>query len=151
MAKPERTRKLTPRQQRFIAEYLCSLNATQAAVRAGYSPKNSNVVGPRLLVSVGVQQAIEKALEARAERTEITADLVVQGLLTEARTYGDGSSHSARVAAWAHLGKHLGMFHESDRASEQPVQVTSVTVVVPVRGPEVNVVEGEGRIIEDDD
>lgn len=46
------------------------------------------------------------------ERTGLTQDGVVQGLLKEAEFTGDGSSPAARVSAWAHLGRHLGMFKD---------------------------------------
>jgi len=71
---------LTPKQRRFVDEYLVDLNATQAAIRAGYSRKNADVAGPRLLGNVGIADAVAKAKEARAERTEITQDRVVKEL-----------------------------------------------------------------------
>lgn len=70
--------KLTARQEAFVREYLIDLNATQAATRAGYSPKTANEQGARLLANVSVADAISRAKEARAERTEITADMVLQ-------------------------------------------------------------------------
>jgi len=72
--------KMTPRQQRFVDEYLIDLNATQAAIRAGYSAKTAEVQGPRLLGNVRVAKAIAKATEARARRTQITQDRVLQEL-----------------------------------------------------------------------
>ncbi len=54
-----------------------------------------------------------EAQAVRSKRTEITQDEVIQGLKKEATLEGEGSSHSARVAAWAHLGKHLGMFTDN--------------------------------------
>ncbi len=104
---------LTPKQARFIEEYLLDLNATQAAIRAGYSKKTANEQGARLLAKVSVRKAVAEARQARSERTEITQDEVIQGLKKEATLEGEGSSHSARVAAWAHLGKHLGIFTDN--------------------------------------
>jgi phage terminase small subunit len=66
--------KLDPKRARFVQEYLIDLNATQAAIRAGYSKKTANKVGPRLLVNVGIQRAIAAAQIKRSERMEITAD-----------------------------------------------------------------------------
>lgn len=66
--------KLTVKQQRFVDEYMVDHNATQAAIRAGYSAKTANAAAPRLLVNVGVQAAIQKALQKQQKRTEITAD-----------------------------------------------------------------------------
>lgn len=73
------SKKLTPRQQCFVDEYLVDLNASQAAVRAGYKG-DPNTVGPRLLADVGIQAAIQDALHARQQRTEVTADKVVREL-----------------------------------------------------------------------
>ena len=104
--------KLTPKQQRFVDEYLIDLNATQSAIRAGYSPKTAEQQGFQLLKKTSVSEAIEQAQQERQKRTLVTQDDVIRGLLTEAEWQGEGSSHSARVSAWAHLGKHLGMLKD---------------------------------------
>ncbi len=51
-------------------------------------------------------------MEARSERTRMTQDELIRGLLEEARYKGESTSHSARVSAWAHLGRPLGMFDD---------------------------------------
>ncbi|MDI9853820.1 terminase small subunit [Comamonas sp. 17RB] len=71
---------LTPKQARFVAEYLIDLNATQAAIRAGYSAKTAASQGARLLKQGGVARAVQAAQQARAVRTEITQDRVLQEL-----------------------------------------------------------------------
>lgn len=71
---------LTPKQERFVAEYLIDLNATQAAVRAGYSARTAASQGARLLKHGGVARAVQAAQQARAVRTEITQDRVLQEL-----------------------------------------------------------------------
>lgn len=68
------TKALEPRQERFVQEYLIDLNATQAAIRAGYSEKTASVIGAENLVKPNIQEAIQKAQKERAERTGITAD-----------------------------------------------------------------------------
>jgi phage terminase small subunit len=65
---------LGPKQARFVEEYLVDLNATQAAIRAGYASKNADVTGPRLLGNVGIASAVAHAQEKRSERLEITLD-----------------------------------------------------------------------------
>lgn len=110
-------KRLTPRQAAFIREYLIDLNATQAAIRAGYSEKTAYSQGQRLLKNAEIQEAVQEAQAERAERLEVTSDDVLKGLLIEATREGEGSSHSARVAAWGHLGKHLGMFKEQQEHS----------------------------------
>lgn len=70
-------KKLTPKQRRFVDEYLIDLNATQAAIRAGYSPKTANEQGARLLANVSIAKAIQEARDKQQERTEITQDRVL--------------------------------------------------------------------------
>jgi phage terminase small subunit len=71
---------LTPKQARFVAEYLVDLNATQAAIRAGYSAKTAGSYGNENLKKPEIQNAIQEALSKQQERTEITADMVLQEL-----------------------------------------------------------------------
>ena len=111
------SKRFTPKQAAFIQEYLVDLNATQAAVRAGYSARTARKIGHENLTKPHIKAAIEAAQAERAERTRITADDVLNGLHAEATFNGGGSSHSARVAAWAHLGKHLGMFKDQQEHS----------------------------------
>lgn len=73
-------RELTPKQQRFVDEYLIDLNATQAAIRAGYSEKTANEQGARLLANVSVKAEIETAKQDRSERVNVNADYVLRRL-----------------------------------------------------------------------
>jgi len=74
---PPAKKATTPKQERFVQEYIIDLNATQAAIRAGYSAKTANEQGARLLTNVSVRSEIDEALAARAKRTEIDADRVL--------------------------------------------------------------------------
>ena len=71
---------LTDRQARFVKEYLVDLNATQAAIRAGYSKKTAAQQAERLLRNVEVQAAVTAAKQERSERTGIDADDVLSRL-----------------------------------------------------------------------
>ncbi len=104
--------KLTPKQQRFVEEYLIDLNATQSAIRAGYSEKTAQEIGSENLSKPMVAKAIAEAQEKLSNKAQVTVEMVVQGLLNEAKDLSEGSTQSARVSAWAHLGKHLGMFKD---------------------------------------
>jgi phage terminase small subunit len=73
-------KKLTKKQLLFVAEYLVDYNATQAAIRAGYSKKTAEVIGYQLLQKTSVQEAIAKATDKRLNRLEISADRVLQEL-----------------------------------------------------------------------
>ena len=72
--------KLTEKQKRFVEEYLIDLNATQAAIRAGYKVDNAQQVGSENLSKLVIREAIEKALAERSRRTGINQDRVVQEL-----------------------------------------------------------------------
>lgn len=103
---------LTAKQQRFVDEYLIDLNAKQAAIRAGYSEKTAEQIGYQLIQKTLVLDAIKNAQAKLSEACLVSQKMVIEGLLTEAKLNGEGSSHSARVSAWGLLGKHLGMFVE---------------------------------------
>lgn len=72
--------KLTAKQQRFCDEYLIDLNATQAAIRAGYSPKTAEQTASRLLTIVKVSDEIAREMAERSKRTGINQDRVAQEL-----------------------------------------------------------------------
>lgn len=72
--------KLTPKQERFVEEYLVDLNATQAAIRAGYSERTAGATGHENLRKPEIAAAIQRAQEERSKRTEVTADRVLQEL-----------------------------------------------------------------------
>jgi phage terminase small subunit len=71
---------LTPKQTRFVEEYLVDLNGKQAAIRAGYSPRAAEVQASRLLRNAKVQAALELAIQVRSKRTELSSDRVVEEL-----------------------------------------------------------------------
>lgn len=85
---------LNPQQERFVEEYLVDLNATQAAIRAGYSEDTAYSQGGRLLKHVEVGKAVADAMAQRSVRTRVTADRV----LTELARIGFGDIRS--VVAW---------------------------------------------------
>ena len=76
----ERKSKLTPKQELFVQQYLVDRNATQAAIRAGYSKKTANQQGARLLANVGVKSALRARGAAALARLEVTEDMVLQEL-----------------------------------------------------------------------
>ena len=122
--------KLNPRQNRFVEEYLIDLNATQAAIRSGYSVKTANKIGPKLLVNVGIQSAIQKAQAARSERTQITVDKVLDDIelikLNAMQQEDDGKmiNHAGALKACELQGKHLKMFVDKiEHSGGQTLQV----------------------------
>lgn len=69
---------LPEKRQRFVEEYMLDLNATRAAIRAGYSPKTAESQGSRLLSNAKIQEAVRNAQQSRQERTRVTADRTVR-------------------------------------------------------------------------
>ncbi len=72
--------KLTARQERFILEYLVDLNATQAAIRAGYSRNSARQIGVENLSKPVIAAAVSAAKRERAEATKIDAEYVLKRL-----------------------------------------------------------------------
>ncbi len=72
------TKTLTPKQHRFVEEYLIDLNATQAAIRAGYSKKTARAIASENLAKPNIQEAVAKAKRERSEATKIDAEWVLK-------------------------------------------------------------------------
>lgn len=110
---------LTPKQKRFVAEYLVDLNATAAARRAGYSAKTADRIGPELLGKTCVSQAIQEAIRERQQRTEVTQDYVIKKLkeITDKDASDAQDSdlkYVNKIKALELLGKHLGTWEPKD-------------------------------------
>ena len=135
---------LTDKQQRFVEEYMVDLNATQAAIRAGYSPNTAAEQGYEHLRKPQIQLAIEKARREQQERTGITADRVLREIaavaladareLVEVKTgccrccYGDGHKYQRTVGemnrdreAWVEKGKNPAEFDEAGGIGFNPL------------------------------
>jgi phage terminase small subunit len=74
---------MTPKQAQFVVEYLIDLNATQAAIRAGYSKRSADKIGSQNLAKPDIAAAIETAKIARSQRTAVDSDWVLARLHAE--------------------------------------------------------------------
>jgi phage terminase small subunit len=77
-------KQLTPKQQRFVEEYLVDLNATQAAIRSGYSARTAEKIGSENIRKPEIAAALAQAQRARSSRTQIDADWLLRRLAAEA-------------------------------------------------------------------
>jgi phage terminase small subunit len=118
---------LTPKQEQFVEEYLIDVNATQTALRAGYSEKTAHVIGSENLRKPAISAAIAEAQADRTERTNITQDYVLESIFSAMeRCKKADSFNAAGVFKGAELlGKHLGMFQGENQG---------VTVNLPFDG-----------------
>lgn len=158
--------KLTDKQAAFVREYLVDLNATQAAIRAGYSERTASRIGPQLLGKTCVREAIEKAQAKRARRVEVTQDYVLSNLVEVVeRTMqrapvldrkGEQVTDEEGRAVWTFdakganralelLGKHLGIFTDKVRAEVSGPDGGPVASEIVVRFVEPGGEAGNGR------
>ena len=120
---------LTKKQKAFIQEYLVDLNATQAAIRAGYSIKTATKIASENLTKPDIQKAVQAALKAREKRTEVTQDYVIAKLreIVE-KDASDGPDselkYANKIRALELLGKHTGAFDGGAKEGQnEPVKV----------------------------
>ena len=100
---------LSAKRQAFVANYLLDFNATQAAIRAGYSPRSAPITGHRLLNDANVMAALATGREKQAAQTKITQDDVLHMLEREATAGDFASPNTARIRAIELLAKIHGM------------------------------------------
>lgn len=114
------SKELTDKESRFVQEYLVDLNATQAAIRAGYSEHSAKEIGYENLTKPHVSEQIHALQQERAERTKVTADRVIRELARIA------FSDLKQVASWDEEGsltlKPSDELDESDTASISEIQ-----------------------------
>ena len=112
--------KLTPKQEAFVREYLIDLNATQAAIRAGYSPKTAQEQSSRLLSKAMVVKAVQTGMDKRADKLSLTAEDVLRDInlvkedAMRQNLDRDGNmnmaNHAAALKALELQGRHLKLF-----------------------------------------
>lgn len=105
-------RPLTPKQAAFVREYLVDLNASQAAVRAGYSPRSAARIAIHLLNKTHVAQAVQQAQDARAAQVRRSAHDVLRDIRDVTTKARDAGQYKVALRGLELEGKHLGMFTE---------------------------------------
>lgn len=120
---------LTDKQQTFVNEYLVDLNATQAALRAGYSEKTSYSIGQENLKKPEIAEAIEKGMDKRSKRTDITADKVLEAIAAIGFSTSEDIKVNERLKGLELLGKHLVLFSDKVVHEGEMTQYLKVSVV----------------------
>ena len=108
---------MNPKQARFVEEYAVDHNGTQAAIRAGYSSNGAEVTGHRLLRDPKIATALRRVEQKTTTRLELTAELVLTGLLDIAL---HGEREANRVRSFELLGKHLALFADRLEITQVP-------------------------------
>lgn len=103
---------LTPQQECFVHEYLIDLNASAAYSRAGYAAKGNSIAvnASKLLRVPKVQQAVQKAMDERAQRMRIDGDQVLANIARITETAEKARDFSAALKGNELIGKHLELF-----------------------------------------
>lgn len=95
-----KVKKLNERQLRFVDEYMVDMNATQAAIRAGYSPKTAYSIGVQLLKKLEIQAELQKKRDKLAQKLEISQERVINELAAVA--FANGADY-ARITAQGYV------------------------------------------------
>lgn len=115
---PSASKEPTDKRKRFIAEYLIDQNATQAAIRAGYSKRSAGSIGEEILKIPEIRAEIDRRLALVADNCALTAENIIEELKRHAFTkhkekiYYDDDSY--RVKPLELLGKQIGMWRQTD-------------------------------------
>lgn len=141
---------MTDKQSIFVQEYLKDLNATQAAIRAGYSAHTAYSIGQENLNKPEIKQAIDAAMSERQQRTELTQDYVLHNLQEIAercmqkrpvmvkgvQAVDEDGNHlwtfdaKSAIRAFELLGKHMGMFNDKNKEQEQIPEDVKISIAV---------------------
>ena len=111
--------KMTPKQNRFCEEYIIDLNATQAAIRAGYSQKAARAIAAENLSKPDIQKKVEELKAAATKKAEVSVQDVLCGIRSIAED--EGATNRDKLKAWELLGRYNGMF--TDRIESRVQQV----------------------------
>lgn len=107
-----KTTGMTKKEAAFVAEYLVDKNATQAAIRAGYSTRTASGTGHEVLHRPRVKAALAEALKDQQRRTLITADQVLLDINALADKAGNAGEFNAAIRGKELIGKHYKLFTE---------------------------------------
>jgi len=110
--------KLNPRQSAFISEFMLDRNATQAAIRAGFSKRSARQIAARLLSNDDISARLQEQCKATEIRLQITRDDVLRGLLTAYQLAKEQSRPREMIASCREISKMMG-YHS--RQVEKPV------------------------------
>ena len=143
--------KVTDKQQMFVEEYVKDFNASQAAIRAGYSKSTARQIGSKLLTKINIQAEIARKQEEIAARNDVSVDYVIQSLKTVAERCMQAEPVTVKVdgeikevgeyrfdSAGANkaldlLGKHVGAWEKDNKQKSDPL--SEVLAEVAKRSP----------------
>lgn len=116
--------KLTSKQERFVSEYLIGLNATQAAIRAGYSVSSAKEIGCENLTKPNIAEAIAEAKALVVKRNDITVDDIVDMHRSAFRVAEDTANSGAMTTTANNMAKLLGLIVDKSQIEHSGLTVT---------------------------
>jgi len=108
---------LTPKQRMFCEEFTKDLNASQAAIRAGYDTEFPNRIGNQLMSNPGIKIAVDALLLQKSNNNDVTKDYVLRKIVAQVEKADTNNNPSAALRGLELLAKHLGMFIERKEIS----------------------------------
>jgi len=106
----------TPKQARFVDEYLLDRNGAQAAVRAGYSKKCAKEIAYELLTKPHIAAAVQNGMRETAERLQLSREALVEGLREAAEAAKARGDAGEMIAAWREIGRLLNLYPSTRQA-----------------------------------
>jgi phage terminase small subunit len=116
---------MTQKQQRFVQEYCVDVNATQAAIRAGYSARSAGSIGAENLTKPEIASAISAVLARTAAKLELSKEWVLRELISTVAAAKEAGQFAASNKALELLGRQLGCF--SDRLDLDFTDLSSIS------------------------
>tara|TARA_R110000787_G_scaffold12572_8_gene40418 strand:- start:59 stop:847 length:789 start_codon:yes stop_codon:yes gene_type:complete len=111
---------LNENQRRFVREFCRLRNGTKAAISAGYSKRGASAKASQLLSKDKIQVHIRQTGRYIARELNVTQELVMAGMLSEAQGQGPDTNSAARGSAWREIAKHMG-WYEADNSQKLPL------------------------------
>lgn len=122
-------KKLTAKQELFIKEYLIDLNATQAAIRAGYSENTASEMGYENLNKPQIKEAIGQVLSERHQELEYTGKDVINDLITVKTKCIETDNFQPANKALELLGKYHKLWNDNKEPLSGNIQFTNVNII----------------------
>jgi len=123
--------KLTKKQEMFCKEYMIDLNATQAAIRAGYSEDTAGQIGHENLKKLEIQERMQELMEERSKKVLVTAEYVITTIKDTVDEAKEEKDRTNTLKGSELLGKHLKLFTDKHELTGKDGKDFSINIILP--------------------